>query len=50
MYIYILHCLTGLWSRLSAVTVGGKVASTVLCLAEHNEKNIAAVTLRYDMM
>jgi len=37
---------TGLWSRLSAVTVGGKVTATVLCLAEHNEKNVSAVTLR----
>ncbi len=43
----------GLWSRLNAVSGGGKTGgssntavSTVLALAEHNEKIVAAITLR----
>ena len=36
----------GLWTRLSAVTVRGRPMPTALSLSEHNEKNIAAVTLR----
>ena len=43
----------GLWSRLNAVSGGSKTGgssntavSTVLALAEHNEKIVAAITLR----
>ncbi|XP_023336022.1 nuclear pore complex protein Nup133 [Eurytemora carolleeae] len=45
LYISFLKSV-GLWNRLSAVTVRGKPMPTALSLSEHNEKNIAAVTLR----